>query len=268
MSVLTVPTPGVVLTPPTTLRSGPAYWWNGYRTMLRWHLSSLRMWLTLLVMIQALLGVGYVLGFALFFDDIPRLAALWVSTGTPVLNLILLGMLLGPQLVAQVKQTGAYDFVQALPVPATAAAAAWYTVTLIGGLPGMAVTLIVAQLRYDPGFAISWLVVPVTLLIVFTGTMIGYALAHAITNPMTTQLVTQALVFLAMGFAPILFPAQQMPHWLASANDYLPLGTSATIMRDVLTDGLVTDVGRDYVVVCVWGALSGWLAIRALRRRR
>ena len=53
MSVLTVPTPGVVLTPPTTLRSGPAYWWNGYRTMLRWHLSSLRMWLTLLVMIQA-----------------------------------------------------------------------------------------------------------------------------------------------------------------------------------------------------------------------
>lgn len=101
--------------PSTTLRSGPGYWLTGYRTMLRWHLSSLRMWLLLLVMVQVIIGVGYVLGFALFFDEIPATAALWVSTGTPVLNLVLLGMLLGPQLVAGVKQQGGYDFVQALP---------------------------------------------------------------------------------------------------------------------------------------------------------
>ncbi|WP_024287934.1 ABC transporter permease [Cellulomonas sp. KRMCY2] len=254
--------------PSTTLRSGPGYWLTGYRTMLRWHLSSLRMWLFLLVMIQALIGVGYVLGFALFFSEIPRTAALWVSTGTPVLNLVLLGMLLGPQLVAGVKQQGGYDFVQALPVPRTASAAAWYTVTLIGGIPGMIITLLAAQVRYDPGFTVSPAVVPATLLIVFTGTMIGYALAHAIANPMTTQLITQALVFLAMGFAPILFPAEQMPAWLAELNEWLPLGHMATIMRDVLTDGLVTDVGRSYLVVSVWGAVCCWLAVRALGRRR
>ena len=254
--------------PGTTLRSGPRYWFTGYRTMLRWHLTSLRTWLFLLVMIQILVGVGYVLGFALFFHPIPRTAALWVSTGTPVLNLILLGMLLGPQLVAGVKQQGGYDFVQALPVPRTAAAAAWYTVTLIGGIPGMVVTLLVAQVRYHPGFTISPMVVPATLLIVFTGTMIGYALAHAITNPMTTQLITQALVFISMGFAPILFPAQQMPTWLADVNQWLPLGPMATIMRDVLTDGLVADVGRGYLVVSGWGVVTCWLAVRALGRRR
>jgi len=82
--------------PTTTLRSGAGYWWTGFTWMLRWHLSSLRMWL----MIQGIIGVGYVLGFALFFDEIPPAAALCVSTGVPVLNLILLGMLLGPQLVA------------------------------------------------------------------------------------------------------------------------------------------------------------------------
>ena len=42
----------------------------------------------------------------------------------------------------------------------------------------------------------------------------------------------------------------------------------ATIMRDVLTDGLVTDVGRSYAVVAVWGVVSGWLAVRALGRRQ
>ena len=254
--------------PSTTLRSGAGYWFTGYRTMLRWHLSSLRMWLLLLVMLQIVVGVGYVLGFALFFHPIPPMAALWVSTGTPVLNLILLGMLLGPQLVADVKQQGGYDFLRALPVPRTASAAAWYAVTLIGGIPGMVITLVVAQARYHPGFTISSMVVPATLLIVLTGTMIGYALAHAITNPMTTKLVTQALVFISMGFAPILFPAQQMPTWLADVNQWLPLGPMATIMRSVLTNGLVTDVGRAYLVVSVWGVVAGWLAVRALGKQQ
>jgi len=254
--------------PLTGLRSGPAYWFTGYRTMLRWHLSSLRLWLTLLGMVQILIGVGYVLGFALFFDEIPATAALWVSTGAPVLNLVLLGLLLGPQLVAGLKQEGGYDFVQSLPVPKTAAAAAWYTVTLIGGIPGMVVALVAAELRYHPSFAVSPLVVPATLLVVFTGTMIGYALAHAIDNPMTTQLITQALVFVAMGFTPILFPAQQMPTWLAEVNEWLPLGHMAAILRDALTDGLVADAARSYAVVAVWGVVTGWLAVRALGRRR
>lgn len=132
----------------------------------------------------------------------------------------------------------------------------------------MVITLVAAQLRYHPGFTISAMVVPATLLIVFTGTMIGYALAHAITNPMTTQLITQALVFVAMGFAPILFPAEQMPAWLVDVNAWLPLGHMATVMRDVLTDGLITDAGRSYLVVSVWGAVCCWLAVRALGRRR
>lgn len=236
--------------------------------MLRWHLSSLRLWLTLLVMIQILLGAGYVLGFALFFDEIPPAAALWLSTGVPVLNLVLLGMLLGPQLVASVKAEGGYEFVQSLPVPRSAAAAAWYVVCLIGGLPGVVATLATAELRYHPPFAFSPMLVPAVLLVVFTGTMIGYALAHAIANPMTTQLITQALVFVALGFAPIIFPAEQMPDWLADVNQWLPLGPMATITRDALADGLATDVGRAYLVVGVWGVATCWAAVRALGRRR
>lgn len=254
--------------PPTTLRSGPSYWFTGYRTMLRWHLTSLRMWLMLLVVTQILLGVGYVLGFALFFDEIPLTAALWVSTGTPVLNLTRVGMLLGPQLIAGVKMQGGYDFVQALPVPSSASTAAWYTMSLIGGLPPVLVTLTVAELRYDLPLAVSPMVLPAAMLITFTGTMIGYVLAHAIANPMTTQLVTQALVFIAIGFAPILFPAEQMPTWLAEVNEWLPLGHMATIMRDVLTDGLIADAGPSYLVVAVWGVACCGLAIHALGRRR
>jgi len=263
---LTVIAPTAVPVP--ALRTGWAYWADGYRSMLRWHLASLRMWLMLLAMIQVLLGVGYVLGFSLFFDPIPPVAAMFVSTGAPVLNLVLLGMLLGPQLVANDKSRGGYDFLQALPVPHTAAAAAWYTVTLIAGLPAMVITLLVAQARYDLTLTVSPAVVPAALLTVFTGTMLGYALAHAVTHPMTIQAVTQALVFIVVGFAPIVFPVEQMPTWLASVNHWLPLEHMAAIVRASLTEGVVSDVARSYLIVSVWGVAAGWAAVRALGRRR
>lgn len=258
------------IAPPTALRSGAGAWVAGYRAMVRWHLSSMRLWLMLLVMIQVLVGVGYVLGVGLFFADVPPVAAAYVSTGAPVFNLVLLGMLLGPQLVADMKASGGYDFMQSLPVPTTAAAAAWYTVNLIGGLPPFLVTLVAAHLRYpDVDFAISPVVVLAVLLVVFAGTMVGYALAYAIVDPKITQLVTQVLVFALMGFAPIVFPAQQMPDWLVTVNDWLPLTHMATVVRDALTDGLVTaDVGRAYLILTVWALAAGAAAVRELGKRR
>lgn len=259
--------------PPTTapvLRSGAAAWLTGYRTMVRWHLTSMRLWLVLLVMVQVLVGVGYVLAIGLFLDEVPPVAAAYVSTGAPVFNLVLLGMLLGPQLVADMKASGGYDFLRSLPVPTTASAAAWYTVTLIGGVPPFVVTLLAARVRYpDVELAVSPAVVGAVLLVVFTGTMVGYALAYAIVDPKVTQLVTQVLVFALLGFAPIVVPAQQMPDWLVTVNDWLPLSHMATVVRDALTDGLVTaDVGRAYLVLAVWALAAGAAAVRELGRRR
>ncbi len=260
--------PGIA--PPTELRTGAAAWVSGYRAMVRWHLSSMRLWLMLLALVQLLAGVGYVLGVGLFFSDVPPLAAAYVSTGAPVINLVLLGMLLGPQLVADMKANGGYDFIQSLPVPTTASAAAWYTVNLIGGLPPFMATLVVAHVRYpDVDFAISPVVVLAVPLVVFAGTMVGYALAYAIVDPRITQLVTQVLVFALMGFAPIVFPAQQMPDWLVSVNEWLPLTHMATVVRDSLTDGLVTaDVGRAYLILTVWALAAGAAAVRELGKRR
>lgn len=260
--------PGI--TPPTALRSGVGAWLSGYHLMVRWHLASMRLWLMLLVMVQVLVGVGYVLGVGLFFADVPPLAAAYVSTGAPVFNLVLLGMLLGPQLVADMKTNGGYDVLQSLPVPTTASAAAWYTVNLLGAVPPFVVTLVVARLRYpDLALHVRPAVVGAVLLVVLTGTMIGYALAHAIVDPRVTQLVTQVLVFALMGFAPIVFPPQQMPDWLVSVNDWLPLTHMATVVRDSLTEHLVTtDVGRSYLILTAWALAAGAAAIRELGKRR
>lgn len=200
------------------VKHGARHWWASYAVMLRWHLASLRVWMATLGVIQVLSGVGFILGISLFFGHIPMTAALFVSTGVPVVNLVMVGLVMGPQLVADQKINGSYDYLRSLPVSRSVTAAAWYTVCLMTGIPAMVVSLCVARWRYDLPLHISPMVVPAVLLTSFAGTMLGYALGHAIGNPMATRLITQLLVFVVFGFAPVLFPLSQMPRWLGPST--------------------------------------------------
>jgi len=110
-------------------------------------------------------------------------------------------------------------------------------------------------------------IVPAVLLTAYTGTMLGYALSHAITNPMSTRLIAQMLVFFIFGFSPILYPASQQPDWLARISGWLPFEHMATIVRAGLTTGMTHDIGRSYVIVAIWGLIGTALAARALVRR-
>lgn len=250
------------------VRSGPGHWWASFTAMVRWHLVSLRLWLGVLAVIQVLSGVGFVLGIGLFFDPIPLRAALFVSTGVPVINLLMVGLVLGPQLVADQRMAGSFDFVHALPVPLTAAAFAWYVVTLIGGVPAVVVALAVAAVRYDGlPLVVSPAVVPAVLLVTWTGTMLGYAIAHAISSPMVTRLATQLIVFGIFGVTPILFPVTQMPAWLGTVNWWLPFRHMADVVRAALTDLPYPDLATSYLVLVIWGTLCGALAVRSLGRR-
>ena len=254
--------------PQTEVRRGPAHWVGGYRTMLRWHLTSLRAWLPALTVMQVLVGAGMVLGIGLLFEDISPTAALYVSSGVPVINLLVIGLILGPQLVADQKAQGSYDFVQALPVPRTMTALAWYTVTLLGALPGVVVALLVAQLRYGITFTVSPALAAAVLLTAFTGTMLGYALGHALSNPMTTHLIASLLSFVLFAFTPILFPPEQLPGWLATLNWWFPFGHMAVIVRDALAPELVADAPISYLVVAIWGVVGAAIATWALGRRK
>jgi ABC-2 type transport system permease protein len=254
--------------PQVRLRHGARRWLRGYTAMTRWEFSGLRLHLPLIVAVQIVAGAGYVLGVALFFHHVPASAAIYVSTGVPVINIVMLGLIFGPQMVADQKIEQGYEYLRALPAPRTSAAAAWYTVTLIGGLPGVIVSLSIAHLRYDLAFSISPTIVPAILLTCFTGTMIGYALGHAVEDAMQIRLVAQLLVFIVFGFTPIVYPVQQMPGWLGALNWWFPFRHMAVIVRAGLTRGLVDGVAVSWVIVGVWGLACAGIAALALGRRR
>jgi ABC-2 type transport system permease protein len=256
-----------LIAPPIGVERGASRWWRDYLSMLRWHVASLRIWFSLLVVLQVFAGVGLVLGIALFFQHIPASEALYATTGVPVINLLLVGVALGPQVVASEKVAGGYEYLRTTPVQRSVTAMAWCSVCLAGGVPAMIVSLAAARLRYDVPLHFSLMIVPAVLLTSFAGTMLGYAIAHAVASPMATMLITQVLGFAVFGFTPILFPTSQMPAWLATLNWWLPFRQMAVVMRAGLTSGPSPGVGAAYVVLAVWSAICGGLALRALGRR-
>lgn len=249
------------------LRSGLPYWWRSYLLLVRWELTSLRLLLAVMIAIQTLSGVGVVFAISLWFDAVPPVVAIYATTGGSAVTLAVVGLVLGPQLVAQQKAEQTYDFLWSLPAPRSASAAAWLTINLAVSLPAMVATLIIGSAVHDFDLDVSSAIVPAVLLAVYTATMTGYALAHALSSPVLVSLITQVLIFVLFGFSPMLFPPENLPGWLEAANEWLPFGNVAVVVRAGLTHGLVGGVGHAYAVLLAWAAASTAVAAAVLGRR-
>ena len=249
-------------------RAGVGHWTSSYRAMLRWQFTDMRLLLPMTVLVQLLSGVGLVIGFGLLIPEITQRLALFLSTGAVVVSLVIVGVIMGPQLIAQQKASGSYDFMWSLPVPRSAASAAWVTLNASIAIPGMLGALVAAILRYNVAFDVTLMVVPAVGLTLLTGTLLGYALAHGIPKPDITQLISQLLIFVIFGFSPVSYPIENLPGWLATVNEYLPFYPMANVVRDSLTDGIATNVGRSYLVLSIWAVLASVISAAVLRRRK
>jgi ABC-2 type transport system permease protein len=262
MTIMTVP--GRAMRRP----AAPGRWLGSYRRMVAWDFASLRLHLPVLSCVLILQGAGFVYGIGLLFVGMPQSAAVFVVTGAPVMNLITAGLIFEPQLVAQHRVQGSYEFLQALPVPRSATALAWYTVALATALPPVVLTLLAGLARYHLHLAITPMIVPAVLLTCFTGVLMGLAVAHGVTQPMAANLISVTLIFVMTGFSPVSFPAGQLPGWLASVNQWLPFGSMATITRSALVPGFADGTPRAYAVVAAWAAASALVVAWAQGRRR
>jgi ABC-2 type transport system permease protein len=248
-------------------RVGAPSWSASLAASVRWELASFRLLLPVTAVVQVLVGVGLVIGVGFFFGHIPDRAALLVATGIPVVILVMVGVVVAPQAIAQQKTEGSYDFVRSLPVPVSARVLGWCLVALAISIPAVLVALAVAVLRFNLALDVSPAIVPAVLLVSFSGATIGLALGHAVRQPMVTQFATQVLILVVIGFSPIIFPSRQLPHWLAQVNLALPFASMADIVRAGLTTGLSIDVLRAYGVVAAWACASAVVCAWALTRR-
>jgi ABC-2 type transport system permease protein len=247
---------------------GIRYWARSYWLMVKWEALSLRMLLPIMVVVQFFVGAGSIVGLGFFFDEVPPLQALYISTGSSVVALLMLGFVMAPQTISQRKMEGTYEFIWTLPVPRVTTVAAGMTVWMVVAIPGMIAALAIAMLRYDIDLQVSWLIVPAVLLTVAMSTSLGNAFAHGIPNPLLVNLLTQILIFVIIMYSPINFPASRFPDWLNALHSVLPLEHAANVVRAGLTDGIVNDVGKSFAILAGWTAASIALTAWILGRRR
>jgi ABC-2 type transport system permease protein len=241
-------------------------WLRSYGLLMAWSLLRLRAALPALVASQTLIGVGVVVGYGFLIPDIDEVTALYLSTGALTIGLITVGMIAAPQLVAQHKLAGILDHQRAMPVPRLATLAADGTVWLALALPGLAATLGIAALRFDVPLRVSpWVALAVPL-VTASSVAIGYGLAHA-ARPEVTAAVTQALFLVALMFAPISYPEEHLPGWLARAHDYLPFAYMAQAIRETVQVPATGVSPTPFLVLIGWCVAGLAITYRVMNRR-
>lgn len=241
--------------------------WVSYTTLLRWTMAQTGAMLPFVIVVQAVLAAGIIIGFGLLIPDIDTASAQFLSTGAPTVLLMVIGLVMVATGVAQARTNGTFTYLRALPAPRALVLLADLTVWLAVMLPSVAAAVIVAQLRYGFGYSFDWpLLLTASILTALTASAIGYAIAVAL-PPLLTQLVTQVLVFFVMLFSPVTFPASRLPAWFQTMHDVLPFRPAADLIRAGLLSDTYSANGRDLIVLLIWCALALAISIRAMVRR-
>jgi len=203
---------------------------RAYGLLLRWQTGRLVTLIPLLVVVQALLSSGVILGLGMLLNSQDRQAVGYLATGAPTVALITVGLVVVPLQVSDAKAEGSIEFLWAMPVPRLAYLFADLTLWLLVSLPGLALSLILAKLRFDSPLEPSLMALPTILLVALTATSIGYALAVSL-SPVLAQLAAQALVFVVLMFSPINYPSSRLPHWAAAVHQVLPFQAMGDAVR-------------------------------------
>lgn len=238
-----------------------------YRTLLRWNLAQLGPMLGLVIVVQAGLAAGIVVGFGLLMPGIDSATARFLSTGAPTVLLLTVGLVMVPQGVAQSRANGTFTYLRSMPVPRPLLLLSDLTVWSLVALPAIPVTMAVARLRYGLTFVVDWpVLVAGTLLVTLMATAVGYA-AAVMLRPMLAQVLSQVLIFFVMLFSPVTFPASRLPTRYQQLHEVLPVQAGADLVRAGLASQEFTASARDALVLGLWTAAGMAVTLRALSRR-
>lgn len=250
------------------VRRGARRWMDTWLVLSRWQVLDLRLVLLGMVMVQGMVGVGAVLSLRLWLNPVPVGAGVFATTGAATITLVMVGVVIGPQVVAEQRLRGTYDYQWSLPVPRSAAIASSLTLNLVVSAPALAASVAAGALVYDLDLVLSPAILPAVVLTVATAGLVGSALAHAVERPRVVTVTTQVMGFVVFGFSPILFPATNLPAWFAAIHEWIPLSSMAIVVRAGLTDGLVDEVARAYAVLGAWCAAGVIITAAAVGRRK
>jgi ABC-2 type transport system permease protein len=243
-------------------------WFNSYRLLLHWQTLRAKPMFPFFVIMYLFTGVGMVIGMSYLYPEIDNASAMFLATGGSTMTLIILGLVLVPQVVAQTKAQGSYDYIYSLPVPRMAFLAADLTIWLLAVLPGLIMALIYGAWRFEFDLQFGPLVGLAFLIVALTATGIGYAIAHLSPKAELVNVVTNFIIFCLFLFSPINYPAERLPDWLESLHKFLPVMHAADAVRGTLVETYKTNLALNFTVLGAWCIVGFTITYMAMTRRK
>jgi ABC-2 type transport system permease protein len=222
--------------------------------------------LPLLIVIQLALAMGIVYGLAFLIPDIDPHAATYLATGAPTIALLIAGLQSFPAEISRDKLSGRHAYIAALPVPRLALPAARLAFSLIVQLPGTALAIVVAALRFNFALDISIVVVPALLLVAISAAAVGYGLGEVM-RPEAAMQAGSFLAILILLFSPLNFPMERLPDALQAIHLVLPIKYMGDLVRWSLTGQFADEIALAFGIVTLWCALGVATCWRAALRR-
>lgn len=154
-----------------------------------------------------------------------------------------------------------------MAVPPGATALANLTVATTAALPAVVAAILVASCRYDVALGPTSSLVGALAFVALMTSSVGFALGHAVENPLVINLIGNLAIFLVLLFSPIAFPPEQLPGWLPAVHQVLLFQHMAATIRAGLTDDLVTGLAGSYAVLATW-TVGSWITAGVIVGRR
>lgn len=221
---------------------------------------------TVVAIMQIVISLGIAVGFSYLFSDPEQQSLLYLATGAPTIVLLMTGLVLLPVHITNNRSEGYDEFLRTLPVNRAAILLADTTIWLLITLPGILISMLVTNLLFAPGYAISPWFLLVYLLCGLTCVGVGYGYANAL-PPTLAMSLSQIIAFVALMFSPVNFPMSRLPVWLQAVHTVLPLDSMAKLMRSSLAVGTFEFGVFDLMKVSVWCILGFAVAIRILNKK-
>ncbi len=239
---------------------------RSFALMFRWQYFVMRRELALMTVIQVALALGIVYGLAFLIPNIDGRAAAYLATGAPTITLLIAGLQSAPAEISRDKLSGRHAYVAALPVPRLALPAARLAFSLVLQLPGTALAVVVAALRFNFALDVSFVLIPALILVATSAAAVGYGMGEVM-RPEIAMQAGSFIAILVLLFSPLNFPMERLPDALQALHVVLPIKYMGDLMRWSLTGQFADNIALAFGIVILWCALGVAACWRAALRR-
>ncbi|WP_030166280.1 ABC transporter permease [Spirillospora albida] len=222
-------------------------------------------YLVVFTLIMVLIALGVAIGFSYLIPSPEKSEMLYLATGAPTMVLIMTALVTVPMQNAGARLAGYLDFVKSLPVSRKSFLIADVGIWAMVTVPAIIISVFVAHLLFEPGYAVSWMVVPGFVLMVLSSFAIGYGYSFVMQAELAMAL-SQLIAFTALMFSPINFPIDRLPGWLEAVHQVLPIYHMAEVMRASLAHTTFDADPMSYIILAAWSVIGFFGAIRFLER--